>query len=59
MMPFSRIMILIPLLCIAVYTASYGVWTWKRHNRLGACVIFIFAIAAIALPIYTLWIREA
>lgn len=59
MMSLSRLFLLLGLLCISFYTASYGVWTWKKQNKSGAVMIFVVAIATILLPIYTLWIREA
>jgi len=47
------------LLCIATYTASFGVWTWKRKNRFGAFMIFLVAVTVVALPVYILLFREA
>lgn len=47
------------LLGVAFYTASFGIWTWKRHNRFGAIMIFLVALTAVILPIYILVFREA
>jgi predicted membrane channel-forming protein YqfA (hemolysin III family) len=58
MISVDRILILIILLWIAAYTVSFGKWTWKRRNRLGAVMVFLVALAAIVLPIYALFIRE-
>jgi predicted membrane channel-forming protein YqfA (hemolysin III family) len=57
MITVDRILIIIILLWIATYTASFGKWTWKRRNRLGAAMVFLVALAAIVLPIYALFIR--
>lgn len=46
------------LIWISIYTASYGKWTWKRKNKLGALMIFLIAIAVLVLPIYTIFFKE-
>lgn len=58
MISFGRIVIILVLLWIAIYTSSYGLWTWKNKNRLGAVMVFIVAIAAFVLPVYALFFRE-
>jgi hypothetical protein len=55
----ANMILMIALSLVAVRTASFGVWTWKRRNRLGAVMVFVVAVAAVALPAYTLFIREA
>lgn len=59
MMTFSRFIIVILLLGVAVYTVSYGIWTWKQKNKLGAIMIFLLALVIFVLPLYTFFIREA
>ncbi len=59
MITFSRFIIVILLLGVAIYTVSYGVWAWKQKNKLGAVMVFLLAIVIFVLPIYTIWIREA
>lgn len=54
---FINIVIFIILACTSFYTISYGVWTWKNKNKLGAVMIFVVALAVILLPMYTLYIR--
>jgi hypothetical protein len=49
--------LLIPVL-VSVYTVSYGVWTWKNKNRLGAVMIFVLALTVTALPAYKLLFME-
>lgn len=54
----NKIILLIPLLWIAIYTISFARWTWKRKNKLGAAMIFLVALATVVLSMYTLLIRE-
>ncbi|HHV98658.1 MAG TPA: hypothetical protein GXX36_03645 [Clostridiaceae bacterium] len=49
------IITLIFLVCVFIYTVSYGVWTWKKKNILGAVMIFLVAVAALALPVFSLF----
>jgi hypothetical protein len=58
MMNFGRIIMYAAILCVCIYTASYGRWTWKKKNKLGAVVLFILSITVVALPIYTLYFRD-
>ena len=53
----GRIITLLLLVCISIYTVSYGVWTWKKKNRLGAVMIFLVAIAAFVIPVYSFFFR--
>ncbi|WP_162149310.1 hypothetical protein [Acetivibrio straminisolvens] len=52
-----RLILAIILLWIFVRTISYGKWTWDEKNRLGAIMIFVIALAAVALPILVFYIR--
>jgi len=54
---FMNIVIFITLACTSFYTISYGVWTWKKKNKLGAVMIFVVALAVFVLPVYALYIR--
>jgi hypothetical protein len=54
-MEFFSMVILIFLILVSVYTASYGVWTWKRKNKLGAVMIFLVALSVIGLPVYSMF----
>lgn len=58
MIPVEYIVSIAFLLCVAFYTVSYGIWIWKKRNRLGAVMIFLVAIIAVILPIYILIFRE-
>lgn len=58
MFAFLNVVIFILLACTSLYTASYGVWTWKKKNKLGAIMVFVVALAVIALPVYMLYIRQ-
>jgi hypothetical protein len=58
MISFDRLVLVIILIWISLYTVSFGWWTWKKKNRLGAVMIFLVSFAALALPVYTLFFRE-
>lgn len=58
MVSIERIVTIIVLLWVFVYTASYGNWTWKRKNKLGAVMVYVVAIAALVLPVYTIFFRD-
>ena len=57
-MSFGGIVIILILLWIFIYTCSYGIWTWKKKNKLGACMVFFLALVSLLLPIYTVFFRE-
>jgi len=46
------------LLCVAFYTSSYGVWTWRKGNRLGAAMVFLVAVLTVVLPVYIMVFKE-
>jgi hypothetical protein len=46
------------LLGIFLYTLSYGRWTWKKNNKIGAVMVFITAFFELILPVYTYFFRE-
>ena len=45
------------LLWIAVYAGSFGIWTWKRKNRLGGAVVFLLVLTMLVLPLYVIYSR--
>lgn len=46
-----RAAVTVVLAAVICYTASYGVWEWKKRNRAGAIAVFALCIAAGALPV--------
>lgn len=36
---------------VAVYTANFGVWLWRRRYRRGAVGVFLLAAASFAVPL--------
>jgi len=48
----------IVLVWIFMYTASYGVWVWKKKNRLGAIAVFLIAAVALVFPVYYMLITR-
>jgi predicted membrane channel-forming protein YqfA (hemolysin III family) len=57
-MSLGRVVLILILLWVFVYTCSYGIWTWKKENRFGAVMVFLLAAAALVLPVYSLFFRE-
>lgn len=49
--------ILLVLVWSAVYTISYGIWTF-RENKKGGIALFILTAVSVAIPLYLLWIRK-
>ena len=43
---------LLVLIVIFIYTASYGVWTWKSKNKPGAVVIFLLGFGAMLVGLF-------
>lgn len=58
MISIGRIALLVLLVWVFIYTLSFGTWTWKRKNKLGAIMIYLVAICSLALPIYSVFFRE-
>lgn len=54
----GRILIFAILIWTFVYTVSFGIWTWKRENKLGAVMVFVLAFTTIVLPIYSIYFRK-
>ena len=50
------LVVFIILVWAFLYTMSYGIWTWKRKNKLGAVMLFLLSITIVVLPIYTIFI---
>lgn len=45
------------ILCVFIYTVSYGLWAWRNKNKMGGLAVLILAVLVILLPVYTLFIR--
>jgi len=41
----------------AIYTASYGIWTFKEKNIKGGIALLLLALASMSIPLYLLWKR--
>lgn len=54
----GRILIFAILIWTFVYTVSFGIWTWKKENKLGAVMVFVLALTTIVLPIYSIYFRK-
>lgn len=58
MITFDRIVMMVFLAAVFLYTISFGSWNWKKKNKLGAVVVYILAVATIGLPLYTIFFRN-
>lgn len=58
MLIVTYILVFTLLAGISVYTVSFGIWTWKKKNRLGALMVFAVAAANMVLPVYSLFFRD-
>ena len=55
MIRFENTLSIAFLVYVSIYTVSFGIWTWKRKNRLGAVMVFVVALASAALPLYSIF----
>ena len=46
-----KILIYVFLVGVCLRSISYGIWTWKKQNRLGAVMVFLLALAVLATPV--------
>jgi hypothetical protein len=37
---------------VCLRSISYGIWTWQKQNRLGAVMVFLVALAVLAVPVF-------
>lgn len=51
-----NVILMLFVIWICVYSASYGVWTCKQKNWLGGIMVMVFAIIAVILPFYILFV---
>lgn len=58
MITVDTIFIFLILVWNLVYTSSYGLWVWKKGNKIGAAGIMFLVLAVTVLPIITLIIRR-
>jgi hypothetical protein len=46
-----RILVYVFLVAVCLRSVSYGIWTWKKHNRFGAVMVFLVALLVLATPV--------
>jgi len=52
------IVLVVAFLCRnAIYTVSYGIWTFKDKNIKGGIALLLLALVSISIPLYLLWKR--
>lgn len=57
MITLDRIVIILILIWASIYTVSYGRWTWRKENKLGAIALYITAAIVLVLPIYMVFFK--
>lgn len=57
-MTFGMVLATAIIIWVFIRTVSYGRWTWQRKNKLGAVMIFIVALTALILPIYSMYFKD-
>jgi len=50
-----KALIMIIVLAIAVHTASFGLWAWRRGLRRGAVGTWLIAWLPLAAPVIIWW----
>ncbi|MCX8130184.1 MAG: hypothetical protein N3I35_08805 [Clostridia bacterium] len=58
MLSLEKLVVIIVLIWVALYTGSFGVWTWRKKNKAGAVMVFLITAAVLILPAYTLFFRQ-
>ncbi len=53
----ENVIIFLIIAWVFIYTVSYGVWIWRRKNRLGATAVFLVALSVLLLPLITYTLR--
>jgi hypothetical protein len=46
-----RILVYVFLAGVCLRSVSYGIWTWKKQNRLGAVMVFLLSLVVLATPV--------
>lgn len=46
-MSIVSVLVLVFTVCIFLRTLSYGIWTWKRKNRLGGAMVIFLGCAVV------------
>lgn len=58
MITLDRIIAVIIIIWVFIYTVSYGRWTWQKKNWLGAVMIFLLALTSLVLPVYSIFYKQ-
>lgn len=58
MINFSIVLISIFLIWVFIYTASFGIWTWKKKNKLGAIAVVFIGLISFILPLTLMILRK-
>lgn len=57
MITLNRVIVIVFLLLNFIYTISYGIWTFKDKNLLGAIAVILLSLSILIFPIYTMFFR--
>ena len=50
-MEFYDILVVIAVIWVLIYTASYAIWTLKEKNIMGGIMVLVLDIFVVVLPI--------
>lgn len=50
-MEFYDILVVISVIWVFIYTASYAVWTFKENNIMGGIMVLVLDVFVVVLPI--------
>lgn len=54
-----RLMLMLPVGFIAVYTFALGWQTWQSKNKIGAVGVFLLGLISLLLPVWVMFLRKS
>ena len=57
MITVSKVIVLIIISWISIYSVSYSIWTWKNNNKLGGTAILVLVAILLGLSMYIAIVR--
>ena len=51
----AKIIFLVVVLLISIYTLSYMVWLWRKKMKKGAMGVLLLVLASIFYPVFVLF----
>lgn len=57
MITVSKVIVLLIISWISIYSVSYSLWTWKNNNKLGGSAILVLVAILLSLSVYIAILR--